>query len=205
MNTHVVFLFFSMLLLTNNHAQITISNANPYNNSNHLINNVLLGGGVSANNVTYQGDPIQVGFFSAINSNLGIDSGVVLSTGDIIDLDPNGFGSGNVPFSTNSDPDLLNIANSVPPLINQPFNVSGIFDVATLEFDFIPNSDTLSFNYVFGSNEYLTWINSEYNDVFGFFISGPGISGPYSSPSGFPNGSINIANVPNSTPPLPSR
>ena len=203
MNAHVVFLIVSMWLLVNNHAQITISNANPYNNSNHLINNVLLGGGVSANNVTYQGDPIQVGFFNAINSNLGIDSGVVLSTGDIIDLDPNGFGSGNVPFSTNSDPDLLNIANSVPPLINQPFNVSGIFDVATLEFDFIPNSDTLSFNYVFGSNEYLTWINSEYNDVFGFFISGPGISGPYSSPSSFPNGSINIANVPNSSPPLP--
>ena len=203
MNAHVVFLIVSMWLLVNNHAQITISNANPYNNSNHLINNVLLGGGVSANNVTYQGDPIQVGFFNAINSNLGIDSGVVLSTGDIIDLDPNGFGSGNIPFSTNSDPDLLNIANSVPPLINQPFNVSGIFDVATLEFDFIPNSDTLSFNYVFGSNEYLTWINSEYNDVFGFFISGPGISGPYSSPSSFPNGSINIANVPNSSPPLP--
>ena len=203
MNAHVVFLIVSMWLLVNNHAQITISNANPYNNSNHIINNVLLGGGVSANNVTYQGDPIQVGFFNAINSNLGIDSGVVLSTGDIIDLDPNGFGSGNIPFSTNSDPDLLNIANSVPPLINQPFNVSGIFDVATLEFDFIPNSDTLSFNYVFGSNEYLTWINSEYNDVFGFFISGPGISGPYSSPSSFPNGSINIANVPNSSPPLP--
>ena len=203
MNAHVVFLIVSMWLLVNNHAQITISNTNPYNNSNHLINNVLLGGGVSANNVTYQGDPIQVGFFNAINSNLGIDSGVVLSTGDIIDLDPNGFGSGNIPFSTNSDPDLLNIANSVPPLINQPFNVSGIFDVATLEFDFIPNSDTLSFNYVFGSNEYLTWINSEYNDVFGFFISGPGISGPYSSPSSFPNGSINIANVPNSSPPLP--
>ena len=203
MDARIVFLFIYMGLLANNHAQITISNANPYNNSNHLINNVLLGGGVSANNVTYQGDLIQVGFFNAINSNLGIDSGIVLSTGDIIDLDPNFFGFGNIPSSTNSDPDLLNIANSVPPLINQPFNVTGIFDVATLEFDFIPNSDTLSFNYVFGSNEYLTWINSEYNDVFGFFISGPGITGPYSSPPGFPNGSINIANVPNSIPPLP--
>ena len=203
MDARIVFLFIYMCLLANNHAQITISNINPYNSSNHLINNVLLGGGVSANNVTYQGDPIQVGFINAINSNLGIDSGIVLSTGDIIDLDPNFFGFGNIPSSTNSDPDLLNVANSVPPLINQPFNVTGIFDVATLEFDFIPNSDTLSFNYVFGSDEYLTWINSEYNDVFGFFISGPGISGPYASPSGFPNGSINIANVPNSTPPLP--
>ena len=203
MDCRIDFLFIYLCLLANNHAQITISNTNPYNSSNHLINNVLLGGGVSANNVTYQGDPIQVGFFTAINSNLGIDSGIVLSTGDIIDLDPNFFGFGNIPSSTNSDPDLLNVANSVPPLINQPFNVTGIFDVATLEFDFIPNSDTLSFNYVFGSNEYLTWINSEYNDVFGFFISGPGITGPYSSPPGFPNGSINIANVPNSTPQLP--
>ena len=86
---------FLHVVITNNHAQITISNANPYNNSNHLINNVLLGGGVSANNVTYQGDPIQV-VFNAINSNLGIDSGIVLSTGDIIDLDPSGFGSGNI-------------------------------------------------------------------------------------------------------------
>ena len=203
MDARIVFQFICMCLLANNHAQITISNTNPYNNSNHLINSVLLGGGVFANNVSYQGDPIQVGFFNAINSNLGIDSGIVLSTGDIIDLDPNFFGFGNIPSSTNSDPDLLNVANSVPALINQPFNVTGIFDVATLEFDFIPNSDTLSFNYVFGSDEYLTWINSEYNDVFGFFISGPGISGPYASPSGFPNGSINIANVPNSTPPLP--
>ena len=39
--------------------------------------------------------------------------------------------------------------------------------------------------------------------MFLVFISGPGISGPYSSPPGFPNGSINIANVPNSNPPLP--
>ena len=55
----------------------------------------------------------------------------------------------------------------------------------------------------FGSSEYFEWENTQYNDVFGFFISGPGISGPYSSPPGFPNGSINIATVPNSNPPLP--
>ena len=39
--------------------------------------------------------------------------------------------------------------------------------------------------------------------MFGFFISGPGITGPYSAPAGFPNGSVNIATVPNSTPALP--
>ena len=203
MKIKVIAMVFNLSIIFHYFAQITVSNSAPYNTANQLINNVLLGGGVSANNTSMFGDAIQIGFFNGGNTNLGLDSGIVMSTGDIADLDPTSFGGGNTPMNTNTDPDLLNVANSVPPLINQPFFVSGIFDVATIEFDFIPTSDTVSFNYVFGSNEYLTWVNSEYNDVFGFFISGPGITGPYSSPAGFPNGSINIATVPNSTPPLP--
>ena len=203
MKIKVIAMVLNLSLIFHYFAQITVSNSAPYNTANQLINNVLLGGGVSANNTSMFGDAIQIGFFNGINTNLGLDSGIVMSTGDIADLDPSSFGGGNSPINTNTDPDLLNVANSVPPLINQPFFVSGIFDVATIEFDFIPTSDTVSFNYVFGSNEYLTWVNSEYNDVFGFFISGPGITGPYSSPAGFPNGSINIATVPNSIPPLP--
>ena len=203
MKIKVIAMVFNLSIIFHYFAQITVSNSAPYNTANQLINNVLLGGGVSANNTSMFGDAIQIGFFNGVSTNLGLDSGIVMSTGDIADLDPTSFGGGNTPMNTNTDPDLLNVANSVPPLINQPFFVSGIFDVATIEFDFIPTSDTVSFNYVFGSNEYLTWVNSEYNDVFGFFISGPGITGPYSSPAGFPNGSINIATVPNSTPPLP--
>ena len=203
MKIKVIAMVLNLGLIFHYFAQITVSNSAPYNTANQLINNVLLGGGVSANNTSMFGDAIQIGFFNGVNTNLGLDSGIVMSTGDIADLDPTSFGGGNTPMNTNTDPDLLNVANSVPPLINQPFFVSGIFDVATIEFDFIPTSDTVSFNYVFGSNEYLTWVNSEYNDVFGFFISGPGITGPYSSPAGFPNGSINIATVPNSIPPLP--
>ena len=97
--------------------------------------------------------------------------------------------------------DLFNVANSVPALIGQAFVVGSAQDAAVLEFDFVPTDDTVQFRYVFGSNEYLTWINSMFNDVFGFFVSGPGITGPFTSPAGFPNGSINIANVPFSMPP----
>ena len=61
----------------------------------------------------------------------------------------------------------------------------------------------LLFKYVFGSQEYFAYENTQYNDVFGFFISGPGIVGPYSSPAGFPDGSINIATIPDSDPELP--
>ena len=130
-----------------------------------------------------------------------------MATGEVSVLDPNFTSTFPILPNTVTDPDLLNVANSVPPLLPSPhtnsFTVSSINDVAVLEFDFIPTSDSLSFNYVFGSEEYFAFENSQYNDVFGFFLSGPGISGPYSSPSYHPNGSINLAIVPGSNPPLP--
>ncbi len=48
-------------------------------------------------------------------------------------------------------------------------------DAATLEFDFVTSSEYLSFNFTFGSEEYLEYVDSKYNDVFGFFIDGPGL------------------------------
>ena len=76
-------------------AQITTDYNAPNNNPVHLIDNVLLGGGIIASNHAYQGDSMQIGFFNGINSNIGLDSGVVMSTGDISVLDPNfpGFGA----------------------------------------------------------------------------------------------------------------
>jgi gliding motility-associated-like protein len=102
-----------------------------------------------------------------------------------------------------NDQDLLDVANSVPPLIGQNFTVSSVNDLCILEFDFEAGGDSISFNYVFGSDEYLEWVNSTFNDIFAFFLSGPGISGPFSAPAGFPDGAINIAEVPESDPTLP--
>ena len=65
--------------------------------------------------------------------------------------------------------------------------------------DFEAGGDSISFNYVFGSDEYLTYVNTQYNDIFAFFLSGPGITGPYAAPAGFPDGAINIAQVRNQT------
>ena len=178
-------------------SQIVIDNLAPYNTPVYLIDNVLLGGGVIASNHTFQGEPSQIGWFNAINTNLGIDSGIVMCTGDIYALDP--INGGGFPFLPNTvtDPDLLAVANSVPGMIGQSFSVSSINDVAVLEFDFIPTSDSMEFRYAFGSQEYFGWENTQYNDVFGFFLSGPGIAGPWA------NGAINLAVVPNTNPPLP--
>ncbi|MCP4112629.1 MAG: PEP-CTERM sorting domain-containing protein, partial [Desulfobacteraceae bacterium] len=37
---------------------------------------------------------------------------------------------------------------------------------------FIPSGDTLEFSYIFGSEEYNEYADSDYNDVFGIFIDG---------------------------------
>ncbi len=170
------------------------------------VQDVLLGSGIQASNITFNGCVDQIGYLQNGNSiNLGLESGIVLASDHAFNIMP---GSGNFLDATvcptsGGDPDLLSIANSVPPLIGQSFTVSSINEQAILEFDFVPTGDTLRFRYVFASVEYNGWENTTYNDIFSFFLSGPGITGPYASPAGFPGGAINIAGVPNSDPPLP--
>jgi len=164
-----------------------------------MVNDFLFGSGVLISNVTTTGNSLQRGVFSG-GGAVGMDAGVVLSTeyvGTIV--------GENDPFFTGAawDEDLFTLANIVPDLIGQSFSVSSVNDISALEFDFIPYGDSLAFNYVFGSDEYLEWVNTSFNDVFGFFISGPGITGPYSSPDGFPDGSKNIAFVPDLSYELP--
>ncbi len=167
------------------------------------VNDVLLGDGVEAFNITLTGTPDQIGYMqNAPNPPAQIAEGVILSTAfatNVTSTATTDVGFGGV----SGDPDLLSVAQSVPPLIGQNFNVSSVNDICALEFDFIATGDSIKFNYFFGSNEYLTWVNTQYNDVFAFFLSGPGITGPYGAPAGFPDGAINIAILPGTNPPLP--
>jgi hypothetical protein len=164
----------------------------------------LLGPGVTYFNAQFTGSAIQLGQLTGLGtpSNFQIAEGVVICTDDVLTLDPNGL-VGTISPDIATQPDLLSVAQSVPPMIGQTFTITSVHNVAMLEFDFVATGNTLNFNYIFGSDEYLTFVNTQYNDVFSFFLSGPGITGPYSSPAGFPGGSVNIAAVPNSNPPLP--
>lgn len=162
------------------------------------VTEVLLGEGVAASNITFTGSMSQLGYLSC-GGDIGISEGMSLHTDNSL---CNDFCSDCLGGSI-EEQDLLTVANSVPPLIGQSFSVSAVYDVAVLEFDFYAAGDSIFFNYIFGSDEYLTYVNSQYNDVFGFFLSGPGINGPYNSPEGFPNGAINLAVVPGSDPELP--
>ena len=169
------------------------------------VTEVLIGDGVNVSNITYSGGMDQLGYMSGAEGVFSVGAGLVLSTDNALNLtDPNCGANICADCPGNGvDADLLDVANSVPPLIGQSFSVSSVNDLCILEFDFEAGGDSIAFNYVFGSDEYLEWVNSSYNDIFAFFLSGPGITGPYAAPAGFPDGAINIAQVPESDPLLP--
>tara|TARA_B100000902_G_C27306319_1_gene915679 strand:+ start:677 stop:2266 length:1590 start_codon:yes stop_codon:yes gene_type:complete len=212
---------FLIFLSFNLFSQVNISNIPSQNNPVYLIDNILIGNGVTTSNHLFNGDSSQIGYFTDSLGEIGFTEGFIMSTGSVDSI--GNTGADTLPWwnyiydsawniidstpvieghflSTNffglSDPDLLTIANSVPGLIGQTFTVSSTGDAAILEFDFVPSADTVEFRYVFASEEYLDFVNSSYNDVFAFLISGPGITGPYVSPTGFPGGAKNIAVVP---------
>lgn len=199
------FLLLSAFLLSLSlFSQVTVSNTAPYNSPTHLVNNVLAGNGVTASNITFSGQAAQIGFFKdglLGAPNLGIDSGIVISSGDVNDIPPGGNQPDQGQYAAPGDNDLLTIAQSVTtnPQSNQ---ITVTQDAAALEFDFVPVGDTIEFRFVFASEEYTTYINTQFNDIFAFFLSGPGITGPYAAPAGFPNGSINLAQVPSTTTPI---
>lgn len=151
------------------------------------VEDILIGDGVQISNITFSGDANQIGSFNSENSNIPLPEGVVIGTGDVnLAVGPNNSGS----FSLGggnfvSDPDL--------ETANPGFTFN---DVAVLEFDFMSEGDSVKFNYVWSSEEYPEFVNSSFNDAFGFFLSGPGIDGPFS------DNAINIALVPETTLPI---
>lgn len=156
--------------------------------ANSLITNTLIGGNCfDVTNITSSGPNLSRGTFSNGTASIGINTGVVLCTGNVnVVTGPNNANnaSGNTAgqgFNTNSpnDADLATLT------------AGDQYDVSKIEFDFKPTSATVQFDFVFGSDEYCEYVNSNFNDVFGFFISGPGITGTQ-----------NIALIPSTTTPV---
>src|SRR3989344_6849108 len=149
----------------------------------------LLGTGVTASGVTYTGSVNCRGTFNGTLSNIGFTSGVLLTCGNLTNaIGPNNMTGASVGNGLPGDADL--------DIIMSP---TASFDATILEFDFIPTSDTVKFNYVFASEEYMEYVSTTpggINDGFGFFISGPGISGPFSG------GAENIAIIPGTALPV---
>ena len=123
----------------------------------------LVGSNVSFSNVTYTGAPIASGSFSGGSGVLGFEGGVVLTSGAAQNVvGPNLANAIGTQNGLPGDTDL----NSITP---------GTEDAAVLEFDFFPTTDTITFQYVFASDEYNEFVY-QFNDVFAFFLNGSNVA-----------------------------
>ena len=182
--TVFIAVFFVLLFISFNsytYAQVTATSSGY--TPTELVEDVLMGGSecVAVSNITYVGNGTARGYFSGGQAPLGFESGVILASGDVANANgPNNNGGTGSSFGGSGDGDLNILQTSS----------YSTFDAAILEFDFVPTTNVATFNYVFGSEEYCEYSPSSFSDVFGFFISGPGISGPFS------NSAVNIALIP---------
>jgi PKD repeat protein len=122
---------------------------------------MLVGDGITISNVIYTGVNIASGSFYEGDGVVGFERGILLTSGSVYNVvGPNSSdgitGNNGMP----GDPDLSILSG---------FQT---FDASILEFEFIPQEDTVFFRYVFASDEYNEFVNTPYNDVFAFFING---------------------------------
>jgi gliding motility-associated-like protein len=156
----LLFLFLISLPFVSN-AQLTVVPSQPA----AVLAAKLAGNGISISAPVLTCAAVANGTFRSVTTPIVIDSGIVLTSGRAV----NTAGAESFLASTNNgttgDLALTTLAGTTT------------YDACTLEFDFIPRGDTVSFNYQFGSEEYINSTCGQYNDAFAFFISGPGITG----------------------------
>ncbi len=123
------------------------------------------GSGIVINSASYRGANGASGVFTGGNAIFGIDSGLVLTSGSARDF-------GDVENGVAGEPLL------------KPLTTGATGDASVLIIRFTPQGDQIQFSYVFASREYPEFVDSEFNDVFGFFVNGsnraliPGSSQP---------------------------
>lgn len=175
------------------HAQLMIDNTlTPA----QLLQTSFLDGSVTVSNIKFNGTTVNAevlrdqvaGFNTNFNpTNLGVTHGMILATGkSTVAYGPNNNDNEtqSTAFPFYGDPDLATMTTS------------SVTTKAVLEFDFVASGDLVAFQYIFASEEYPEYVNTQFNDVFGIFLSGPGITGPYLG------NAKNIALIPSTSVPI---
>ena len=175
----LMILFLSIVCTGTLHAQLIVTAASELNGwtADSLVRNILLDNGVTISNAKFNNsagiiDCNLIGKFEtgSTPTNIGMESGLILASGGVsVAVGPNDTVEMYVPTTCDTyfDDDLASIASGTTN------------DVSVLEFDFVPWDNTLSFSFVFGSEEYMEWVGMDFNDVFGFFVEGLNPAGGY--------------------------
>lgn len=176
--TLLVILF--LQILATGYSQSIIVNGTGMPETNYeaqqLLTNVLLNGGAcsSTSNFQLKDNPSAQfpnlnrswGYFERGNSNFPFEKGIILTSGIAINAEGPDDGiqsDGSSSWTGDADASVL-----------AQFSTN---NATVFEFDFVPQGSEISFNYIFASEEYPDFAcDADYNDVFGFIISGPGIN-----------------------------
>lgn len=129
----------------------------------------IAGTGVTISNAAYTGANAASGYFTN-GDVIGIKSGIVLTSGTASHLN-----------GTTNTQDGITGNNGVAGSAKLNGLIPGYStnDASTLAFDFEfsnGSSGNAYFNFAFGSEEYNEYVNSNFNDVFGFFLDGVNVA-----------------------------
>ena len=114
------------------------------------------------NNVNQVGDSASMGVFSnGTASGLPLDQGLLFTSGKVVDA-----------IGPNDQPDTSTIwTNPGHPLLDD-LTGQQTFDASGLEIYFTPTEDvTISYDFLFGSEEFDEWVGTVFNDGAGIFIT----------------------------------
>lgn len=158
---------------------------------------LITGNGIAISNVTVQCNTTSsgrgYGSYIAGTNSIGLNTGLLLTTGRASDAKgPNNHGG-----KTSSENSELNNNDTYKKLLENYASNKTVKEYCLYSFDIVPQGDSIMFDYTFASEEYNEYVDSDYNDVFGFFISGPGIVGETGA-----GGRRNIAKIPNTNIPV---
>jgi hypothetical protein len=121
----------------------------------------------------FTGDMDAAGLFSLGTSTVGIESGIILSTGKATGaLPPNN--TDLLGYMHDDDADGQPEPGDTDLEALDPGNATS--DAVVLEFDFIAQAGEIYVTYVFASEEYNEFVGKSYNDIFAFFLNGKGIN-----------------------------
>ena len=126
------------------------------------IANTLVGSGLSVTGVEFTGENDQIGLFSDYGALFGpsFTEGIILSTGKVIDVvsEKNEVDNTTTVFNEYAVEDI-DLGKDV-------------YDPAKLSFTFVPTFNTLTLDFIFGSEEYNEYVQSKYNDKLELLVNG---------------------------------
>lgn len=135
-----------------------------------LIENILVNSGcVSVSNFSASGGnfgtgEFSYGYFNSNGSAFPFSEGIILSTGKL---------NSSIGPNSNFSDDGTGIGWAGDTDLNLALGLSNTFNASVLEFDFVPNANNISFEYIFSSEQYLLNPSSgqcNFTDGFAFLL-----------------------------------